>query len=151
MIDLNKIRRQDLEQISAYLDGELSENDARKVEARIQTDVTLRRVLRELQTTRKMIADLPEIRLHRNFTLTPEIAGVRQRINLYPVFRFATVIATAAFAVLVGADALTSRGFVATQEVPEAARMVLESEVDAEDLCEAEVDRDARRSGNVQR
>ena len=135
MIDLNKIRRRDLEQISAYLDGELSENDARRVEARIQTDVTLRRVLRELQTTRKMIADLPEIRLPRNFTLTPEIAGVRQRINLYPVFRFATVIATAAFAVLVGADALTSRGFVATQEVPEAARMVLESEVDAEDLA----------------
>lgn len=132
MIDLNKIRRRDLEQISAYLDGELSENDARRVEARIQTDATLRRVLQELQSTRKMIADLPEIRSPRNFTLTPEMAGVRQRINLYPVFRFATVIATAAFAVLVGADALTSRGFVATQEVPEAARMVLESEVEAE-------------------
>jgi hypothetical protein len=135
MIDLNKIRRRDLEQISAYLDGELSENDARRVEARIQTDATLRWVLQELQTTHKMIADLPEVRPPRNFTLTPEMAGVRRRINLYPVFRFATVIATAAFAVLVGADALTSPGFVATQEVPEAARMVLESEVDAEALA----------------
>jgi len=135
MIDLNKIRRRDLEQISAYLDGELSENDVRRVEARIQTDVALRRVLQELQTTRKMIADLPEIRLPRNFTLTPEMAGVRQRINLYPVFRFATVIATAAFAVLVGADALTSPGFVATLEVPETARMVLENDVDAEALA----------------
>jgi hypothetical protein len=82
-----------------------------------------------------MIADLPEIRPPRNFTLTPEMAGVRQRINLYPIFRFATVIATAAFAVLVGADALTSRGFVATQEVPEAARMVLDSEIDAEAMA----------------
>jgi hypothetical protein len=135
MIDLKKIRRRDLEQISAYLDGELSENDARRVEARIQTDATLRWALQELQTTHKMIAGLPEVRPPRNFTLTPEMAGVRQRRNLYPVFRFATVIATAAFAVLVGADALTSGGFVATQEVPEAAKMALESEVDAEALA----------------
>lgn len=109
-MDLNKMRRRDLEQLSAYIDGELREKDARQVEARLASDSAYRLALEELKNTRELVSQLPTVQPPRNFTLTPEMAGIKRGLNLFPVFRFATVIATAAFAVLVGADALLLRG-----------------------------------------
>lgn len=133
MMDLNKLRRRDLEKLSAYLDGQLSESDAHRVESRIQTDAMLRMALQELANTRKMVSELPSVRPPRNFTLTPEMAGIRREVKLFPVFRFATVIATAAFAVLVGADALFLRSAAEFSLTSQPARLV------AEDVAELEV------------
>jgi hypothetical protein len=140
MVDLNKLRRRDLEQLSAYLDGELSENDARRVEARIKTDSTFSFALRELQNTRKLVSELPTVRPPRNFTLTPEMAGQRRGVNLFPVFRFATVIATAAFAVLLGADALLLRSPGAVPFAAQPARMMAENELDAAVVVEEQAE-----------
>ncbi len=139
---LNKLRRRDLEQLSAYLDGELSETDVRRVESRIHTDSVLRLALQELTNTRKMVSELPSVRPPRNFTLTPEMAGIRRGVNLFPVFRFATVIATAAFAVLVGADALFLRSAAGIPLSSEPARVIAEEAADfeaaVEEVTEAE-------------
>jgi hypothetical protein len=142
MMDLNKLRRRDLEKLSAYLDGQLSESDAHRVESRIQTDAMLRMALQELANTRKMVSELPSVRPPRNFTLTPEMAGIRREVKLFPVFRFATVIATAAFAVLVGADALFLRSTAGIPLASEPARLMAEEaadfEVAVEEVAEAE-------------
>lgn len=131
MMDLNKLRRRDLEQLSAYLDDELSEKDTRRVEARIEADSTLRFALQELQSTRKLVSKLPSVRPPRHFTLTPEMAGTRKGVNLFPLFRFATVIATVAFAVLVGTDALLLRSAADVPSAAQPARMMAEEELDA--------------------
>ncbi|MGC9454583.1 MAG: anti-sigma factor family protein [Phycisphaerae bacterium] len=47
------------EQLSAYLDGELSEADARRVEAALEDDAELRSELAELRRVREMVASLP--------------------------------------------------------------------------------------------
>jgi hypothetical protein len=61
------------------------------------------------------------------------MAGIRREVKLFPVFRFATVIATAAFAVLVGADALFLRSAAEFPLTSQPARLV------AEDAAELEV------------
>lgn len=140
MVDLNKLRRRDLEQLSAYLDGELSENDARGVEARIETDSTFGFAFQELQNTRKLVSELPTVQPPRNFTLTPEMAGYRRGVNLFPVFRFATVIATVAFSVLLGADALLLRSSGAVPFAGQPARMMAEEELDAAVVVEEQAE-----------
>jgi hypothetical protein len=105
----NELKARDIERISAYLDGELSARDMNRLEARFKEEPDLHRALKELEATRDLLSSLPEMHPPRNFTLTPEMAGTRGRLNLYPVFRFVTVIATVALAVLVGTDILLGR------------------------------------------
>jgi hypothetical protein len=131
MTDLNKLRRRDLELLSAYIDGELSESDLRRVEGRIETDSAFSFAYREIQSTRKLVSELPAVRPPRNFTLTPEMASIRKGLSLFPVFRFATVIATVAFAVLLGADALLLRSPGSVPFAAQPARMMVEEELDA--------------------
>lgn len=125
-MDLNKLGKRDLEQLSAYLDGELSDSESRKVETRLQSDSQLRIALEALENTRTLVSGLPTLHPPRNFTLTPEMAGLRKGLSLFPVFRFATVVATAAFAVLVGADVFLLQGSGGVPLAAEPARMVVE-------------------------
>jgi hypothetical protein len=114
-----ELHRRDLERLSAYLDGELNPKDATHLEARLKIEPHLREALQDLDRTRKLVGSLPQVRPPRNFTLTPEMVGIRKRHNLFPVFRFATVVATVAFAVLVGADTFF-RSTKGLMSVPEA-------------------------------
>jgi hypothetical protein len=112
MTVLDGLSKRELIQLSAYLDGELSEREVRQLESRLKKDPELQRALEELNATSRLLAALPAVRPTRNFTLSPEMAGVRRGWSLYPVFRLATVVATVAFAVLVGADALLSQSLM---------------------------------------
>jgi hypothetical protein len=102
----NELKVRDLERLSAYLDGELSAREAGRLEARIKEEPGLEKAFNELQATRDLLSALPRVRPPRNFMLSSEMAGVPRRWTLYPVFRFATVVATVAFAVLIGMDVL---------------------------------------------
>lgn len=139
-MDLNKIGKRDLELLSAYLDGELNESESRKVEARLQSDSQLQVALEALEKTRQLVSGLPALRPPRNFTLTPEMAGLPKGLNLFPVFRFATVIAAAAFAVLVGADVLLLQGAGGVPLAAEPVRMVVQEEVQPEAAIEEPVE-----------
>jgi len=99
--------RRDMERLSAYLDGMLDARETRKLEERLTTDTELRKQLAELRTTVLALRSLPDVRLPRSFTLTPEMAGVRSRGNPYLVMRAATVFAVLALVVTVGFDVLT--------------------------------------------
>ena len=88
----------DVEMISAFLDGQLSRADATRLETRLKNEPALRAVFEEMGQTRTLLRKLPARRAPRNFTLTPKMAGIRPPLpRAFPVFRFASVLATILF------------------------------------------------------
>ncbi len=61
-----------LERISAYLDGMLPTDEARQVQEAAKRDATLQSELAELSLTRKLLRELPSVQIPRSFTLRPE-------------------------------------------------------------------------------
>lgn len=107
--NLQHLPRRDLERLSAYLDGELSSRERESLEARLTEEPRLRSALSELRSTVSMIRGLPAARAPRNYTLTPEVAGIREQSRGYPILQFATAIAAIAFLVVIGFDALSAQ------------------------------------------
>jgi len=97
----------DLERLSAYLDGECSSKQAVKLEARMRIEPGLRQTLDELRATSALLRALPDVSPPRSFALTPEMVGIERR-RPYPILRLATALASIAFVVLIGVDALTT-------------------------------------------
>lgn len=88
----------DIELLSAHLDGQLSQVDAARLEARLKSDPDLRAVYDDLRQSRAVLRKLPARRAPRNFTLTPKMAGVRPPLpRAFPVFRLASVLAAILF------------------------------------------------------
>lgn len=65
----------ELEQLSAYIDGQLDDSDRTALEARLAQDADLRQELAAMRQTVALLRDLPTIRAPRAFTLTPEMVG----------------------------------------------------------------------------
>jgi len=85
----------DVEKLSAYLDGQLKPSEVARLESRLQTDPQLASILQDLRQTRGLLRQLPQRRSPRNFTLTPKMVGQKPPLpRTYPIFRFATVLAT---------------------------------------------------------
>jgi anti-sigma factor RsiW len=85
----------DVEKLSAYLDGQLKPSEKVRLEARLQTEPELASVLQDLRQAHGVLRGLPQRRAPRNFTLTPKMVGLKPPMpRTYPVFRFATVLAT---------------------------------------------------------
>jgi hypothetical protein len=133
MKNLSELSRRDLERLSAYLDGELSQKESTRLEARLRVEPTLRDAFKELKLTSRLVSSLPEVRPPRNFTLSPEMVGVREKRSMYPIFRFATVVAAVAFAILVGADTFfLSESGMMSDMIPAAAPEVMLEEAPKE-------------------
>jgi hypothetical protein len=85
----------DVEQLSALLDGKLSQAETVKLESRLKTDPNLQSILDDLTQTRSLLRRLPRRKAPRNFTLTPQMAGVKPPTpRSVPTLRFATMLAT---------------------------------------------------------
>jgi len=85
----------DIEQLSAYLDGELSQAERARLESRIKADAGLRAALEELRQARTLLRRTPQRGAPRNFTLTPKMAGLRPPLpRAFPVLRLASAVAT---------------------------------------------------------
>ena len=106
------ISSRDLERLSAYLDGTLSAREVARLEVRLRDDMVLRQELAELRETIRLVGSLPIVRSPRNFTLTPEMVGLKKRPRVYPILQFATAIATFIFLAVVGVDVLISSSFM---------------------------------------
>lgn len=94
----NHIAARDWEALSAYLDGALNNRQQAQVKARLAQEADLQGAFQELRRTRMVLRSQPRMRVPRNFTLTPQMAGVhtgkRSQPFAYPVLRLATVLAT---------------------------------------------------------
>ncbi|TFH37063.1 MAG: hypothetical protein E4G99_03480 [Anaerolineales bacterium] len=98
----------ELRRLSAYMDGELSPREARKVAARLESDPGLQQTLRELQVVARSLRSLPQVRPPRSFILSPAAVGVPLRAVSYPALRLATMIATFVFVAMIGVDIVSN-------------------------------------------
>ena len=102
----------DLEQLSAYLDGQLSQSGRARLELRIRSDPALAGALEELRQTRTILRRTPHRRAPRNFTLTPGMAGIRPPVpRLVPVLSWASAVAMLFFIFTLGAGLVGQLSF----------------------------------------
>ena len=97
MSRLGRLAPNDLESLSAYVDGVLSARAQAGLEARLQADPELRQAVAELRSVKASLAGLPERRAPRNFTLREADVGRQARRPALPYLRFATIVASALF------------------------------------------------------
>lgn len=101
----NRIKSRDWEALSAYLDGQLSTRERTRLETRLRSDSELQAALEELRQTRGVLRRLPRFRVPRNFILTPEMVQLkRDTPRIFPVLRFASVLAMILLAFVVIGD-----------------------------------------------
>jgi hypothetical protein len=93
---MTKLSNRDREAIAAYLDDELNSKERARLELRLKADQNLQAALEEMQQTRTLIRSLPPVRAPHNFTLTPEMAGIRKPFfeRMLPAFSWASAVAT---------------------------------------------------------
>lgn len=101
------ISMREWEALSAYLDEQLSAKERARLETRLNQAPELRSALEDLRRTRAVLRSQPRVRAPRNFTLTPDMVGLKsrpvRRAPAYPFFRFASALAGVLFLmVLVG-------------------------------------------------
>ena len=77
----------DLEQLSAYLDQQLSSNERQKLEARLQRETLLFQTLQDLRQTRALLRSLPRRRAPRNYTLSAQTAAQIRRPQRLPFWQ----------------------------------------------------------------
>ncbi len=85
----------DIEQLSTYLDGQLSPSDSARIESRISTDPELASALHDIRSARGILRKLPARKAPRNFTLTRKMVGLKPPLpRTFSFFRFSTAFAT---------------------------------------------------------
>lgn len=100
----------DIEQLSAYLDGQLSPSDSARLESRLKLDPELASAYDDLHSTRSILRKLPSRKAPRNFILTRKMAGLKPPLpRTYFTFRFATAFATILFAFTIVVNSITPR------------------------------------------
>ena len=87
---------QDLDLLSAYLDGQVSARERAAVEKRLQTDPQARQALDELRQLRALLRALPPRRLPHAFTLTRAMAQAQRLPRAIPVLRFSSLFSALA-------------------------------------------------------
>lgn len=92
------MKNRDIETLSAYLDGQLSEAESKRLKERLESDVELASVLSDIRSARNILNKLPQRKAPKNFTLTRKMVGLKPPLpRTYPLFRLATVFATVLF------------------------------------------------------
>jgi len=72
-----RISPKEWEALSAYLDGQLSANDRIRFERLLTERPEMRIALEDLRRTRDFLRSQPSLRAPRNFTLSPQLVGIR--------------------------------------------------------------------------
>ncbi len=108
------LSERDLELLSAYLDGELSETDRAALEQRLATESDLRRTLDELRATVGLLHALPPLKAPRDFTLDPAVYGKRapwwQRLGFAAALQWSGALGTAVSVILIALGLLLGSG-----------------------------------------
>jgi len=143
-----KISNRDWIQLSAYLDGELNPREVKRLEDRFKKEPDLQHALEELGLAKKILKAAPKLRTPRDFTLRPEMVGIKAspRPRSARAFRLASALMSF---MLIGVLLLDfGRIFVGGAMAPAAPKEVMlealpESAADAVEepaLMEAEVE-----------
>jgi anti-sigma factor RsiW len=97
----------DIEQLSAYLDGQLSPSESTRLESRIASDPELASAYNDIRAARGILRKLPARKAPRNFTLTRQMVGLKPPLpRSYSFFRFSTTFATILLMLTFAANAI---------------------------------------------
>jgi len=100
----------DIEFLSAYLDGQLSETESKRLESRLASDLKLSALLADLRSTRTILRKLPARRAPRNFRLTRQMVGQKPPLpRPYSLVRFSTALATILLILTFALNAVSQR------------------------------------------
>lgn len=98
----------DIELLSAYIDGELSEMERAALEARLDREPMLQQELESLTTVVEAVRSLPPLEAPRNFTLTPEMIAHNERaekaaasVLIFPISTAFSALSAAAATLLI--------------------------------------------------
>jgi hypothetical protein len=119
----------EIEQLSAYLDGELTSRQRMALEARLRTQAALRAELEQLQKTRSMLRSLPRLRAPHNFTLSPQTARVSTQTRLPALFGAVSALSSALLIFLVIAGLLVGIPGQPASQAEDSQVMMLEETV----------------------
>ena len=114
----------DMVQLSAFLDGQLSQTKKTRLEARIRSSPVLAATLADLRQARTILRCTPKRHLPRNFTLTPKMTGIRPPVpRAVPVLGWASAMAMLLFVFTLGTNLLSQLSFGAAAPMLAAAPM----------------------------
>lgn len=100
----------DIEQLSSYLDGQLSPSESARLESRLASDPELASAFNDMRAARGILRKLPARKAPRNFTLTRQMVGLKPPLpRSYSFFRFSTAFATILFALTFAVNLLGPR------------------------------------------
>ncbi len=100
----------DIEQLSSYLDGQLSPSESTRMESRIASDPELASAFNDIRAARGILRRLPSRKAPRNFTLTRQMVGLKPPLpRSYSFFRFSTSFATILLTLTFAVNLLTPR------------------------------------------
>ncbi len=95
----------DMEQLSAYLDNQLSQAEMSRLEIRIKSEPALAAVLADLREARTILRRTPKRRPPRNFMLSPTMAGIKPPVpRAVPIFGWASAVAMLLFVFTLGSN-----------------------------------------------
>jgi hypothetical protein len=102
------ISMREWEALSAYLDGQLPAKERTRLETRLSQAPELQSALEDLRRTRSVLRSQPKVRAPRNFTLTPDMVGLKTRSSrrapAYPFFGLASALAGFLFLLVIVGD-----------------------------------------------
>jgi hypothetical protein len=120
-------RAKELEQLSAYLDGQLNETEKKQIETRLAQEPELREAYEGLRKTKLLFSRIRRVRAPRSFALTPEMVQVRKPKRSFTTsLRWATSLAAILLVVVFGAEIFLGNPFMARSAEP-SAEVYLES------------------------
>jgi len=110
---------QDWQQLSAYLDGQLSTTEKERLETRLRNQTNLRSGLEEISQTRAVLRSVPRRKVPHNFTLTRAMVAEQtmRRSAWFPVLSFTSL---ASLVVLVAVSLLSQFQYGALSAAPAA-------------------------------
>lgn len=99
----------DWELLSVFIDGELNSDQERAIIERFKLDADFQRMHEQLVHTRMLIAELPQVKSSRHFTLTESMLprSLFDRVSPRLTWNFASAIASFMFVIIVVADFLS--------------------------------------------
>lgn len=130
MRPLHTFSDRDLKLISAYIDAELSDRQARALLHRFDVEPELKQAYLEMKQTVRTLRGLKPLPVPRNFTVTLEMLGEKKK-RVFPILQFATGLTALVFTILVGGDVLVHRfmGMSSNMALAPAMEMVAEVEI----------------------
>jgi hypothetical protein len=111
---------QDWQQLSAYLDGQLSTTEKERLETRLHTQANLRNGLEEISQTRRILRSVPRRKVPHNFILTRAMVAEqsRRRSAWFPALSFTSLVSVVLLVVVSLFSQLQSGALLAAPAAP---------------------------------